>query len=89
MYSQQGPTAQGALLNVMWQPGWEGSLGESGYMYMCGWIPLLSTWNNHIIVTQLYTLIQNKKLKEKKKKIIYVNDFPHLPYLIPQSRPDY
>ena len=67
MYSQQGPTAQGILLNVMWQPGWEGSLGESGYMYMCGWIPLLSTWNNHIIVTQLYTLIQNKKLKEKKK----------------------
>ena len=21
------------LLNVMWQPGWEGSLGENGYMY--------------------------------------------------------
>ena len=26
--------AQGTLLNVMWQPGWEGSLGENGYMYM-------------------------------------------------------
>ena len=25
---------QGTLLNVMWQPGWEGSLGENGYMYM-------------------------------------------------------
>ena len=23
-------------LNVMWQPGWEGSLGENGYMYMYG-----------------------------------------------------
>ena len=23
---------QGSLLNVMWQPGWEGSLGENGYM---------------------------------------------------------
>ena len=23
-------------LNVMLQPGWEGSLGENGYMYMCG-----------------------------------------------------
>ena len=28
--------AQGALLNVLWQPGWEGSLGENGYMYMYG-----------------------------------------------------
>ena len=28
--------AQGTLFNVMWQPGWEGSLGESGYMYMYG-----------------------------------------------------
>ena len=28
--------AQGALLNVMWQPGWERSLGEKGYFYMCG-----------------------------------------------------
>ena len=27
--------AQGTLLNVLWQPGWEGSLGENGYMYMC------------------------------------------------------
>ena len=25
---------QGTLLNVMWEPGWEGSLGENGYMYM-------------------------------------------------------
>ena len=24
------------LLNVTWQPGWEGSLGENGYMYMDG-----------------------------------------------------
>ena len=22
--------------DVMWQPGWEGSLGENGYMYMHG-----------------------------------------------------
>ena len=26
----------GTLLNVMWQPGWEGSLGENVYMYMYG-----------------------------------------------------
>ena len=24
----------GTLLKVMWQPGWEGSLGWNGYMYM-------------------------------------------------------
>ena len=36
-------TAQGALLNVMWQPGWERGLGENGYMYMYGWVPLLFT----------------------------------------------
>ena len=28
--------AHGTLLNVMWQPGWEGSLGKKGYMYMYG-----------------------------------------------------
>ena len=47
--------AQETLLNVMWQPGWAGSLGENGYMYMCGWVPLLSTWNYHNIVNQLYS----------------------------------
>ena len=26
----------GTLLNVMWQPGWEGSLGETGYTCMYG-----------------------------------------------------
>ena len=25
------------LLNVMWQSGWEGSLGEKEYMYIYGW----------------------------------------------------
>ena len=27
---------QGTLLSVIWQPGWEGSLGEIGYMYIYG-----------------------------------------------------
>ena len=26
--------ARGILLNVMWQPGWEGSLGENGYAWL-------------------------------------------------------
>ena len=40
---------QGILLGVMWQSGWEGSLGENGYMYMHSWVPLLSN-----AVNQLY-----------------------------------
>ena len=35
-------TVQGTLLDYMWQPGWEGSLGEDGYMGMYGWALLLS-----------------------------------------------
>ena len=27
-------TAHGTLLNITRQPGWEGTLGENGYMYM-------------------------------------------------------
>ena len=38
------------LLNVLWQPGWDGSLGDNGYMYMYGWVPLLFTWNYHNVV---------------------------------------
>ena len=37
--NQQGPTlcaVHGTLLKVMWQPGWDGSLGVNGYMYMYG-----------------------------------------------------
>ena len=36
-----------AYFNVMWQPGWERSLGENVHMYMNGWVPLLSSWNYH------------------------------------------
>ena len=42
----------GTLLNIMWQPGYEGSLGEIEYVYMYGWISLLFTWNYHNIVNQ-------------------------------------
>ena len=55
MKNQQGPycIAQGTLVIVVWQPGWEGSLGENGHMYMYGWVPLLSTWSYHNIVKRL------------------------------------
>ena len=35
--------AQGTPIGVMWQPGWEGSLGENGYLYMYGRVPSLFT----------------------------------------------
>ena len=34
--NQKGPTTQGALFNVIWQPGWDRSLGDNGYMCMHG-----------------------------------------------------
>ena len=37
----------------MWQPGWEASLGENGYMCVCHWVPLLCTWSYPNIVNQL------------------------------------
>ena len=30
--------AQGTLLNALCQPGWEGYLGENGYMYTYDWV---------------------------------------------------
>ena len=45
--------AHGTLFNVVWQPGWEGSLGENGYMYVYSWVPLLFTWNYQNIVNRL------------------------------------
>ena len=59
------PIAHGTLLNVMWQAGWERSVGENGYKYMHGWVPFLSTGNYHNIVIS-YIPIQSKKLKKKK-----------------------
>ena len=38
MDNQQG-TAQGILLNVMWQPGWKGFEGKMEYMYMYAELP--------------------------------------------------
>ena len=49
----------------MWQPGWEGSLGENEHMYMYGWVPLLTIWSYHNIVNWLYTSMQNKKNKSQ------------------------
>ena len=64
----------GTLLSIMWQPGWEGSLGENGYMYVYRWVPSLFTWNYHNII--------NYKIKRFLKKesqtniwVVKQNDF--------------
>ena len=36
-------------------------------MYMCGWVPLPTTWTNTSLIG--YTPIQNKKFKNKRTKI--------------------
>ena len=70
LYLKRIPTrsycrARGTLLNVAWQPGWEGSLEENGHLCTYGWISLLSTWKHYNIVNCLYSEI---KWKVKKKK---------------------
>ena len=59
------------LLNSTWNSaqcygaGWmEGSLGEHGYIYVYGWVPLLFTCNHHNTVNWLYP-----SRKETGKKI--------------------
>ena len=54
MDNQQGSTVLNReLCAVTWQPEEEGSLEENGYMYMYGWVLLLSIWNYHNIVNWL------------------------------------
>ena len=63
MDNQQWPT-QRSLFNVVWQPGWEGSLGENRYVYVYGWVPLLFTRCYHNIVNRLYSSIKFNSLKK-------------------------
>ena len=44
--TSEGSKAQGTLFNILWQPGWEGSLGENGYLYTFGWVPSLFTYTH-------------------------------------------
>ena len=61
--------AYGTLLNVVWQPGWEGSLGENGYMYVYGCEILCCP--PETITSLLMAILQNKIksfLLEKKSR---------------------
>ena len=46
--------AHGTLLNVMWQPGWEGEYGGEWKHVYYGWGSSLFTGNYHRIANQLY-----------------------------------
>ena len=51
-------------------PAWKGEgFGENGYIYMCGWVPLLFTWNYHSIVNWLYPNIKCFWCYKKKVRI--------------------
>ena len=66
-------TAQGTLLSVRWQPGWEWRLEENGCMYLYGWVPSLFTWNYHNIVNQLYANTKEKFFKNLDINSYWVN----------------
>ena len=53
----------------------EGELGENEYMHMYGWIRLLSTWNYHNTVNQLYF---NIKLNVFFLVIVFTIFFPQI-----------
>ena len=69
---------EGTLLNVMWQPGWKASLGESGYKDMCGWVS--SVFTETIIPLLIgFTPRQNKKFKTINKTEMYPKYVFNLP----------
>ena len=50
----------------MWQPGWEGRLGENGHVCMSGWVPSLFTWDHQHCLLIHDILVQNKKSRKRK-----------------------
>ena len=48
------------MINIMWQPGQEVSLGENEYKFMYAWVPSLFTWNYHNIINWLYLNTKKK-----------------------------
>ena len=57
------------VVDIMWQPGWEGILGENGYMHMYGWVLSCSP---ETVATLLigFTPIQNKKSIKNKISVV-------------------
>ena len=57
-------TTQGTLLSVKWKPGRKRSLGETGYMYMCDWIPSHAPGTTTALLIG-YTPIRDKRFKKR------------------------
>ena len=72
--------AQGTLLNIMWQPGWEGGLGMNGClcMYMAESLPCSRETIPALLIG--YNPMQNKKFF--KKEIFYWISLEKIIYLL-------
>ena len=64
-YTHSLSIAQGMLLNIMWQLGWEGSLEENGYISIYMAESLCCPHETIITLLVDYTPIQNKKFNKK------------------------
>ena len=72
----------------MWQPGWEGSLEENGYVNMYDWVSSLFTWS-YRIVNWLFSSVQLLSCAKSRKRLQHAR--PPCPSLTPRicsnSRP--
>ena len=78
--------AHGTQFSDIRQPGWDGSPGENGYMYMYGWVSSLFTWNYHNIVNWFIPK-QKKIFKVKKKNVLHSEWYIAAAVKSPQSCP--
>ena len=53
----------------MRQPGWEGSLGEKGHLYVHGWVLSPFIWNYRNIVNWLYSNSKKKRASAWRKRM--------------------
>ena len=57
--------AHGTLLNALWQPGWEGSLGENGCVSLCSSPETITA----LLIS--YTPIQDEILKKENLSVFF------------------
>ena len=55
--------------------------GRMDYMYLYGWVPLLSTWSYHNIVNLLYSNLKYKDLKKIKSVELFKESCVSLNYI--------
>ena len=77
---------QRTLLSVLWQPGWEGGLGDNGYTRKNSWVPSLFTWNHPNTVNWLYSNIKWKVQKTSKNVLTIFSTSCHKNCYSPQTK---